>query len=229
MLHDNEKGQKNNCYPILKQTFQRVKKLNFEYEQFFQTAYKPSDRICSTSDISESFLKGNAINHYRDKCPLKEPILSEQDDSENYYSDLSLEFDDILEKEKEQFEKVSTTEDDSLLNSVELSDLEIDDMSLEQEVEASKATFDTIASVQLAKPICENNEISDGKELIEKLSSFAKDIDLNITAISQEQFKNPVIQTVGQLFESGNKDEKNVKFRQSKAMKAYLNNFENLA
>ena len=139
-----------------------------------------------------------------------------------------LEFDDNLEKEKEQLEKVFTTEDDSVLSSVELSDLEIDDMSLEQEVEASKATTHTIASVQLAKPICENNEISDGKKLIEKLSSFAKVIDLNITATSQEQFKNPVIQTVRQLFESSNKDEKNVKFRQSKAMKAYLNNFENL-
>ena len=202
--------------------------MNFENEQFFQTNYKPSDRICSTSDISESFLKGNAINYYREKFPLKEPILSEQDDSENYYSDLSLEFDDNLEKEKEQFEKISTTEDDPLLNSVKLSDLEIDDMSLEQEIEASKANFDKIASVRLAKPICENNKISDGKELIEKLSSFAKYIDLNITAISQEQFKDPVIQTVRQLFESGNKDEKNVKFRQSKAMKMYLNNFENL-
>ena len=151
-------------------------------------------------------MKGNAINHYRDKGPLKEPILSEQDDTENYYSDLSLEFDDNSKKEKEHFEKVSTTEDDSLLNSVELLDLKIDDMRLEQEVEASKAFFDTIASVQLAKPICENNEVSDGKELIEKFYSFAKDIDLNITTISQEQFKDPDAQTVRQLFESGNKD-----------------------
>ena len=101
-------------------------------------------------------------------------------------------------------------------------------MSLEQETEASKASFDRIASVRLAKPVCEKNEISDGKEFIEKLSSFAKDIDLNITAISQEQFKDTVIQNVRQFFESGNKDEKNIKFRQSKAMKTYLNNFEDL-
>ena len=107
-----------------------------------------------------------AINHYRDKFPLREPILSEQDDSENYYSDLSLEFDDNLEKEKEEIRKISTTEDDSLLNSVELSDIEIDDMSFEQEVDANRASFDRIASVRQAKPICENNEISDGKELI---------------------------------------------------------------
>ena len=71
---------------------------------------------------------------------------------------MSLEFDDNLEKEKEQFEKISTTEDDPFLNSVELSDLEIDDMSLEQEIEASKANFDRIASVRLAKPICENKK-----------------------------------------------------------------------
>ena len=202
--------------------------MNFANEQFFQSNYKPSDRVCSTSDISEFFLKGKAIKHHRDECPLKKPISSKQEDSENYYSDLPLEFDDNLEKEKKQFEKVSTTEDDSLLNSIELSDLEIGEMSLEQDVEASKASFDTIASVRLAKTICENNGISDGKELTDKLPSFDKDIDLNITAIIKEQFKDQVIQTVRQLFKSGNKDEKNVKFRQSKVMKAYLNNFENL-
>ena len=69
------------------------------------------------------------------------PILSEQDDSENYYSELSLEFDDNLDKEKEQFQKDSTTEDDSLLNSVELSDFEISDMSLEQELTQAKQTL----------------------------------------------------------------------------------------
>ena len=84
--------------------------------------------------------------------------MSEQDDSENYYSGLSLEFDDNLDKGKEQFENNSTTEDDSLLNSVELSDLPKDDTNFEKEVEASKANFDRIASVHLAKPICENNE-----------------------------------------------------------------------
>ena len=72
---------------------------------FFQTAHKPSDQTFSTSNISVSILKGNAINHYRDKCSLKEPILSEQDDSENYYSEI----DNNLEKEKEHFEKVFTT------------------------------------------------------------------------------------------------------------------------
>ena len=69
------------------------------------------------------------------------PILSEQDDSENYYSELSLEFDDNLDKEKEQFQKDSTTEEDSLLNSVELSDFEISDMSLEQALKQAKQTL----------------------------------------------------------------------------------------
>ena len=54
VLHDIEKGQKNGCYLILKQTLQEVKKLNFANEKFFQSNYKPSDRICSISDISET-------------------------------------------------------------------------------------------------------------------------------------------------------------------------------
>ena len=37
-------------------------------------------------------------------------------------------------------------------------------------------------------------------------------IDLNRTAISQEQLQNSVIQTVRQLSESRNKDEKNKSF-----------------
>ena len=36
VLHGNEKGQKIDCYLILKQTFQGVKKMNFENEQFFR-------------------------------------------------------------------------------------------------------------------------------------------------------------------------------------------------
>ena len=75
---------------------------------------------------------------------------------------MSLEGDDKLDKAKEQNEKVSTIEGVSLLNSVELSDLAKNLMNLEQEIEESKTNFDGIAGVCLAKPICENFEISDG-------------------------------------------------------------------
>ena len=121
------------------------------------------------------------------------------------YSVLFLEFDDNSDKEKKEFEKVYKTKNNSLLNSIELSYLKIGDMSLGHENEANKADFDRIAIVPIAKPICENIKISDGKELNEKLSNSAKEIDSNITAISKEQFKDRVIQPVGQTFESGNK------------------------
>ena len=85
--------------------------------------------------------------------------------------------------------KIATTEDDSLFNSVEVSSLEVDGMSLEQEVKAGKARLDRLASVDLAKPICENNEIADGKELIAKLSSFAKDIDLAGRSLAAPDFR----------------------------------------
>ena len=94
---------------------------------FFVQTIKPSDAIGSTSDISKSFLKRNAINYYRDKFSLRKTNLDEQDDSENYYSDWSSEFDDNLDKGRDQFENVLSTENDPWLISVELSDLEIDD------------------------------------------------------------------------------------------------------
>ena len=78
-------------------------------------------------------------------------------------------------------------------------------MNLEQEIEASKTNFERIAGVCLAKPVCDNIKTSDGKKVIEKLPSFAKDIGLIITAISQEQLKNPVIQTARRPFHSGKK------------------------
>ena len=57
--------------------------------------------------------------HYRDKFPIKETILIEQEVIDNYNSDLSLEIDDNLDEENEQFENASTTMEDSLLMPVE--------------------------------------------------------------------------------------------------------------
>ena len=82
---------------------------------------------------------------------------------------------------------------------------------------------------RISKKIPENTKIQDARELIDKLTIFSKEVDLNTSVICQEQLKDPVIQPIHQLRTNNNKDEKKIEFRQSKAIMSYINNFEKLS
>ena len=64
--------------------------------------------------------------------------------------------------------------------------------------------------------------------MILKLTSFAKNVDLNTEVLCEEKLKDPELQQIRMLFLSQNKDLKTIENRQSKAITNYLNNFENL-
>ena len=86
-----------------------------------------------------------------------------------------------------------------------------------------------IDKTELAKKLPENPKIKDARELIDKLTTFSKEVDLNTSVICQEQLNDPVIQQIRQLRTNNNKDEKKIEFRQSKAILSYINNFEKLS
>ena len=86
-----------------------------------------------------------------------------------------------------------------------------------------------IDKTELAKKFPENPKIKDARELIDKLTAFSKEVDLNLSVICQEQLKDPVLQQIRQLRANNTKDEKKVEFRQSKAIMSYINNFEKLS
>ena len=51
-----------------------------------------------------------------------------------------------------------------------------------------------IDKTELSKKIPENPKIKDARELIDKLTNFSKEVDLNTSVICQEQLKAPVLQ-----------------------------------
>ena len=85
-----------------------------------------------------------------------------------------------------------------------------------------------IDKTQVAKKIPENSKIEDARELIDKLTTFSKEVDFNTSVICQEQLKDSVLQQIGHVRTENTKDEKKIRFRISKAIISYINNFEKL-
>ena len=65
-----------------------------------------------------------------------------------------------------------------------------------------------IDKTELAKKFPENTKIKAAKELIDKLTTFSKEVDLNTSVICKEQLKDPVLQQIRQLGTNNTKDEK---------------------
>ena len=229
IVRDHEKGPADGFYPILKKTINGVEKYALTENRFEKKTYNQNNEtICSMSDISESFLQGSSINHYRERNKVYFTELTESENEDNY-SELSLEMDEKVE------DQLATIENDQIL----FCELECDDsdiintINIETEIFDNQDRFDSInkwlSKSNLIKQMPEiNNDNADAKQLIEKLTSFAKEVDLNVDVIVQEQFKDPVLQTIRQLVLENNKDTKNIDYRQSKALRSYINKFENI-
>ena len=89
---------------------------------------------------------------------------------------------------------------------------------------------------QSQKPILKSNIDSelhpevDTKELIQKLSDFAKTVDLDITTLVEEQLNDPVLQKVRiWIKKSDKRPVKTHDINQSKALLSYFNGFEQLS
>ena len=80
----------------------------------------------------------------------------------------------------------------------------------------------------IIKKLPDPSKIKDAKKLIEEFTTFFNEVDLNTEVIWQEQLKDPVLQQIRHMRSENNKNEKNIEFRQSKAIMAYINKFEKL-
>ena len=90
-----------------------------------------------------------------------------------------------------------------------------------------KANFNRIASIRLAKSISENNENLDGNEVIENLSSYPKDIFFKQQQKNMNNLKTQFFKIDNSFFNQETKNRKKIKLTQSKAIRVYLNYFEN--
>ena len=198
------------------------------------------NRLCSINNISEDFSYGSSINHYRRHRKHEITPVSEQEEDEtsDHYTEIDSYPDEGITVQN--FDPISEFE---LFNENQSPELDFDKLYIDQTnttdseyrfpLEYDKVFLvknsTCIDKTELAKKFPENTKIQDARELIDKLTIFSKEVDLNTSVICQEQLKDPVIQQIRQLRTNNNKDEKKIEFRQSKAIMSYINNFEKLS
>ena len=203
------------------------------------------NRLCSINNISEDFSYGSSINHYRRHRKHEVTPVSEQEEDEmsDHYTEIDFYPDERITEQN--FDPVSEFE---LFNENQSPELHFDKLYIDQTNTTDSEyrlplEYDKIFLVKnstcidkieiaLAKKFPENTKLHDARELINKLTFFSKEFDLNKSVICQEQLKDPVIQQIRQLRTNKNKDEKKIEFRQSKAIMSlikYINNFEKMS
>ena len=241
ILRDNEKGPADDFFPILKQSITGIDKFIFKNDKMVKQKYDNNqNRLCSINNISEDFSYGSSINHYRRQRGHEITPVSEQEEDEK--SDHYTEIDSCPDEgiTEQNFDPISEFE---LFNENQSPELDFDKLYIDQTnttdsdyrfpLEYDKVFLvknsTCIDKTELAKKLPENPKIKDARELIDKLTTFSKEVDLNTSVICQEQLKDPVIQQIRQLRTNNNKDEKKIEFRQSKAIMSYINNFEKLS
>ena len=246
-MRDNENGPADDFFPILKQSVTGIYKFIFKNDKMVKQKYdNHQNRLCSINNFSEDFSYGSSINHYRRHREHEIAPVSEQGEDE--MSDQYTKIPSYQEEEtsEQYFDPISEFE---LFNENQPSDLNFDELYVDQNnttdseyrfpleydnVLKYNKEYDTtngtcIDKTELAKKFPENPKIKDAGELIDKLTAFSKEVDLNTSVICQEQLKDPVLQQIRQLRANNTKDEKKIEFRQSKAIRSFTNNFEKLS
>ena len=230
VLHDNEKGNADDFYPILKETKTGLAKYTFKNDQLTQERYKPSKAtICGVTNLVDYFSQGSAINHFKKLNDQKQTATQIETNelektSNNSFlnsgeanSEKNSPSNTIIEANNENFCQVIDDPDHEILTFAEIFAAQ----NAEEEQNKTSLTKQSPFPKKL-------DEKMDAKELILKLTSFAKNVDLNTEVLCEEQLKDPVLQQIRKFFLSQNKDLKTIENRQSKAITNYLNNFENL-
>ena len=130
-------------------------------------------------DMTDCFKLGKTINQYKQLCSSISPASSTSSLNEHDYSDI------------EQYDEESTDDEDEI---AELN-LEIQDPDFRRDYSVAHELFRTKTKDKpiLKKPISfEVFPHVDTSDLIQKLSNFARDADLDTQALLEEQLNDPV-------------------------------------
>ena len=135
---------------------------------------------------------------------------------------------------EETYSEIEEQQDDGYNSDNEVAALNVDQKDSEFLHDFSLAN-ESIRKNQSQKPILKSNIDSevhpevDTKELIQKLSDFAKTADLDVITLVEEQLNDPVLQKVRSWIKKSDKrPTKTHDNNQSKALLSYFNRFEQL-
>ena len=185
--HEEEQNASHNdFYPIICQQGNTKKTLRLEndgHEHHVEDYLEDNEVLATMQDMIDCFKLGKTIIQYKQLCSSISPASSTPSLNEHDYSDI------------EQYDEQSTDDE------IELAELNFEsqdpdfcrDHSVAHELFRTKTKGKPI----LEKPISLELYLHiDTPDLIQKLSDFARDADLDIQTLLEEQLNDPVLQVV---------------------------------
>ena len=218
--HEDEQNASYNIfYPIMCQQGNARKTLRLKNdgnEHHVEDNLEDNEVLVTMQDLTDYFKLGKTINQYKQLCPRISPASSTSILKKRDYSDI------------EQYDKESTDDETEI---AELN-FESQDPDFRRDHAAAHELFRTKTKDKsiLKKPISfELFPHVDTPDLIQKLSDFARDADLDIQTLLEEQLNDPVLQVVRKWIKTSyTRPQKTPAIKQSEALLSYYNNLEQL-
>ena len=221
-VHKHEEEQNashNDFYPIICQQgiIRKTLRLKNDGNEHHVEDYLEDNEVLATmQDMTDCFKLGKTINQYKQLCSSISPASSTSSLNEHDYSDI------------EQYDEESTDDE------IEIADLNFksQDPDFRRDHSVAHELFRTKTKEKpiLKKPISfELFPHVDTPDLIQKLSHFARDADIDLQTLLEEQLNDPVLQVVRKWIKtSDTRLQKTPNIHQSKALLSYYNKFEQL-
>ena len=216
---DEQNASYNDFYPIICQKGNTRKTLTLENdgnEHHVEDYYEINEVLATMQDMTDCFKLGKTINQYKQLCSSISPASSTSSFNERDYSDI------------EQYDEESTDDGNEIAELY----FECQDPDFRRDHSVTHELFRTKTKDRpiLKKPISfELFPHVDTSDLIQKLSNFPRDADLDIQTLLEEQLNDPVLQVVRQWMKTSDiRPQKTPDINQSKALLSYYNKFEQL-
>ena len=218
--HEEEQNASHNdFYPIICQqgnTRKTLRLKNDGNEHHVEDYLEDNEVLATMQDMTDCFKLVKTINQYKQLCSSISPTSSTSLLNEHDYSDI------------EQFDEESSDDKTEIAElNFESQDLDFRrDHSVAHKLFRTKTKYKQIHK----KPISfELFPHVDTPDLIQKLSDFAREADLDIQTQLEEQLNDPVLQVVRKWIKtSDTRPQRTPDNNQSKALLSYYNKFEQL-
>ena len=216
---DDQTASYNDFYPIICQhgnTRKTLRLKNDGSEHHVEDCLEDNEVLATMQDKTDCFKLGKDKNQYKQLRSSLSPASITSSLHELDYSDI------------EQYDK-ETTDDETEIAELNL-ESQAPDFRKDHSVAREMFRTKTKDKPNLKKPICfELFPHVDTSDLIQKLSDFARDADLDIQTLLEEQLYDPVLQVIRKWIKTSNtKPEKTPDNNQSKPLLSCYNKIEQL-
>ena len=214
--HENEQNASDNdFYPIICQQGNMRKTLRLKNdgsEHHLEEYFEDNEVLVTMQDVTDCFKFGKTINQYKQLCSNISPASSTSSLKERDYSDIEQYDEELTDDETEKPELNLENQDPDFGFSVAHESYRTE--TKDKPILKKLISFEPFPHV-------------DTSDLIQKLSDFAREADLNIQTLLEEQFNDPVLQIVRKWIKTSDTRLQNTPdFNQSTALLSYYNKFE---